>query len=71
MLRGLIKQVSTLFYGGQSNLDRRILLGAFEESQKQFMELEKQIRRCNRNDSPGDEASHFEPFSEGRAAAAD
>lgn len=71
MLQGLRRRVSTLFYCGQSNLDRRILLGAFEESQKQFMELEKQIRRYNRHDYPGDEASHFESLSEGRAAAAD
>ena len=65
MLRGLLREVSTLFYSGQSHLDRRILLTAFEESQKQFMELEKQIRRYDGHDHhPGDPASHFEPLSE-------
>ena len=34
MLRGLLREVPTLFYSGQSNLDRRILLTAFEESQE-------------------------------------
>jgi ParB family chromosome partitioning protein len=63
MLRGLIKEVPMLFYPGQSNLDRRILLTAFEESQKQFMELEKQIRRYDRDDYPGEATSHFESVS--------
>jgi len=71
MLRGLIGEIPTLFSSGQGNLDRRILLGAFEESQKQWMELEKQIRRYNRHDYSGDEASHFESLSKGSTAAAD
>jgi len=71
MLRGLLREVSTLFYSGQCNLDRRILLTAFEESQKQFMELEKQIRRYDRDDYPGDEASHFKSLSEGSPNPAD
>jgi ParB family chromosome partitioning protein len=64
MLRGLLREVPALFYSGQSNLDRRILLTAFEESQKQLMELERQIRRYGRDDYPGDEASHLESLSE-------
>jgi ParB family transcriptional regulator, chromosome partitioning protein len=65
MVRGLLREVPTLFYPGQSSLDRRILLGAFEESQKQFLDLEKQIRRYDGHDPhPGDPASHFEPLSE-------
>jgi hypothetical protein len=71
MLRGLLREVPTLFYSGQCNLDRRILLTAFEESQKQFLELEKQIRRYDRDDNPGDEASHFESLSEGSSNPAD
>ena len=71
MLRGLLKEVPTLFYSGQSHLDRRILLTAFEESQKQFMELENQIRRYDRDDHPGDPASHFESLSAGSANPAD
>jgi len=64
MLRGLIKGVPTLFDSGQCNLDRRILLTAFEESKEQFVKLEKQIRRYDGHDHPGDEASHFESLSE-------
>jgi ParB/RepB/Spo0J family partition protein len=71
MFRGLLRQVPTLFYSDQSNLDRCILLTAFEESQKQFMELEKQIRRYDRDDCPGDEASHFESLSAGSPDPAD
>ena len=71
MLRGLLREVPTLFYSGQSNLDRYILLTAFEESQRQFMELEKQIRRYDCHDYPGDEASHFESLSEGSPDPAD
>ena len=79
MLRGLLREVSTLFYSGQSHLDRRILLTAFEESQKQFMELEKQIRsirpdhgRYDGHDHhPGGPASHFEPLSERSSNPAD
>ena len=79
MLRGLLKEVPTLFYGGQSNLDRRILLSAFEESKEQFMKLETHIRsiirpdhgRYDCHDHPGDEASHLESLSEGGADPTD
>jgi len=72
MLRGLLWEVPTLFYSGQSNLDRRILLTAFEESQEQWVKLEKQIRRYDRDDDyPGDPASHFEPLSTGNSNPAD
>jgi ParB family transcriptional regulator, chromosome partitioning protein len=72
MLRGLLREVAIVFYSGQSPLDRHILLRAFEESQKQFMELEKQIRRYESDDHhPGDPASHFESLSEGSSNPAD
>jgi len=71
MLRGLLREVPTLFYSGQCNLDRRILLTAFEESQELFMKLEKEIRRFNRSDHTGDQTSHLEPLSEGSANPAD
>ena len=71
MLRGLLKEVPTLFYSGQGNLDRRVLLTAFEESREQFGELEKKIRRYNRDDHPGEPTSHLEPLSAGSADPAD
>jgi ParB family chromosome partitioning protein len=71
MLRGLLKEVPALFYSGQCHLDRRILLTAFEESKEQFMKLEKQIRRYDGHDHPGDEASHFESLPAGSPNPAD
>ena len=71
MLRGLLREVPTLFYSGQSHLDRRLLLTAFEESQSLFVKLEEQIRRLNRDDHPGEPTSHLEPLSAGRANPAD
>jgi hypothetical protein len=71
ILRGLLRAVPTLFYSGQGNLDRRVLLTAFEESQRQFVELEKKIRRYDRDDSPGEPTSHFEPSSAGSAHPSD
>jgi len=71
MFRGLLREVPKLFYPGQSNLDRRILLTPFEESKEQLIKLENQIRRDNRHDYPGDEGSHFEPFSERSSDPAD
>ncbi|MDI7262060.1 MAG: hypothetical protein QME90_19360, partial [Thermodesulfobacteriota bacterium] len=54
MLRGLLKEVPTLFSSGQRHLERRILLSVFEESQGQFVKLEKEIRRYDCNDPPGE-----------------
>jgi len=71
MLQGLIKEVPTLFYCGQSNLDRRILMTAFGESKEQWMKLENQIRRYDGHDYPGNEANHFEPLSGGSSNSAD
>jgi ParB-like chromosome segregation protein Spo0J len=45
MLTRLIKEVPILFSSCRSNLDRRVLLTAFEESTQRFTELESQIRR--------------------------
>jgi ParB-like chromosome segregation protein Spo0J len=72
MLRGLLREVSTLFSSGQGPLDRRLLLAAFEESKEQWMNLEKQIRRYENHDPhPRDPASHFEPLSERRSNPSD
>jgi len=86
MLRGLLREVPAIFYSGQSNLDRRILLSVFEESKEQWVKLEKQIRsirvgttvvptpdhgRYDRDDYPAEPASHFESLSEGGPDPAD
>jgi len=69
MLTGLIGKVPVLFSKGQSNLDRRVLLTAFEESVTQFTELEKEIRRYD--DHRRDETGHHEPSRAGSAYPAD
>jgi len=47
ILSRLRRQVPTVIYPGQSNLDRRVFLTAFEETQKGFMSLEQDIRRLH------------------------
>ena len=69
MLMRLLREVPVLFSKGQSNLDRRVLLTAFEDSQQCFMELEKQIRRYD--DYRGEQAGHPEPSRAGRLYPAD
>jgi ParB family transcriptional regulator, chromosome partitioning protein len=71
MLRGLLREVPTLFYSGQSRLDRRTLLETFEGSKALLVKLEKEIRRYDRDDHPGEPTSHFEPLSAGSADPAD
>ena len=56
MLKGLLGEVQRLFSGCQENLDRRILLTAFEDSRKGFRQLEHEIRRCD--DYQGEPAGH-------------
>lgn len=69
MLTGLIRKVPMLLYKGQSNLDRRTLLTAFEDSRKQFMELEREIRRYD--DYGREPAGHIEPSRAGSAHPTD
>jgi ParB/Sulfiredoxin domain len=68
ILMRLARQVPVLFHN-RSNLDRRHLLTAFEESQKQFTELEYAIRR--HDDYGRDEAGHNESLRERSSHPAD
>jgi hypothetical protein len=68
MLTGLMKKVPTVFHRGQSNLDRRVVLTAFEDARKQFLELEKEIKRYDHGREP---AGHTEPSRERSAHPAD
>jgi hypothetical protein len=67
MLTGLIGKVPALFHRGQPNLDRRVLLTAFEDTRKQFLELEKEIS----DDHGREPAGHIESSREGHAHPAD
>jgi ParB family transcriptional regulator, chromosome partitioning protein len=69
MLMRVRRQVPALFYKGQSNLERRVLLTAFEESRTRFGELEKEIRRYD--DYRGDEAGNHVLARAGRPSPAD
>ena len=68
MLTGLMKKVPTVFHRGQSNLERRVLLTAFEDAREQFLELEKEIKHYDHGREP---AGHIEPSRAGRAHPAD
>jgi hypothetical protein len=67
MLRGLQKDISLLFGGGA--LERRILLTAFGDCQKQFIELENTIGRYH--DYRGHPAGHSEFVPAGSSHQAD
>jgi ParB family chromosome partitioning protein len=56
MLVRLRKDLPVVVYPGQPNLDRRLLLTAFEDIRNAFLSLEHQIRRCHaeRRDSASD-----------------
>jgi len=69
ILGRLARQVPVLFHAVQPNLDRRVLLTAFEESRKQFMELEQEIRRYD--DYGREQAGHHEPSRTGCPPPAD
>jgi ParB family chromosome partitioning protein len=63
MLKRLVREVPTLFYRVQTNFDRRLLLTAFEDSQRQLKELEHEIRRYDAY--PGEPARYSEFVSAG------
>ena len=46
MLNRLIRAVDTVIYPGQSNLDRRSLLSAFNDADQLWRELKMKIQRC-------------------------
>ena len=71
MLKGLLGEVHRLFSKGQDNLDRRVLLTAFEESRKGFGELENEIRRYDDYDNQGEPAGHHKSSSAGSWHQAD
>jgi len=65
LLRRLIKQVPFVIYRGQSTLDRRTLITAFEDVKALMVSLEKEIRRFNNEDNSGNKTNHSETVSAG------
>jgi len=69
--RGLLKEVSHVIYPGQSNLERRRLLTAFEDAKGLILSLEKQIRRLQNNDISRDQTNHLDFESQGSGDSTD
>jgi hypothetical protein len=68
ILARLARQVPVLF-PPRSALDRRVLLTAFDDSRKQFTELEKEIRR--HDDYGRNQAGHYQSSHEGSSPPPD
>jgi ParB family chromosome partitioning protein len=67
ILARLAKTLPSVIYPGQRNLDRRLLLTAFEEARETFVSLQQSIeRRLIDYGRQGRCASHPEPEGEGR-----
>jgi ParB family chromosome partitioning protein len=62
----LTKALPVAIYPGQGNLDRRVLLTAFEDTRCAFLLLEKLIREVDNHDEPGHCAGHPESEGQGR-----
>jgi ParB-like chromosome segregation protein Spo0J len=63
ILRRLIKGLPTVLYQGQSTVERRTVVKAFEDTKRHFLILEKDIRRIY--DTTRDHTGHCEPASTG------
>ena len=64
ILRRLIKELPTVIYQAQSNLDRRRLLTAFEDTKGLLLTLDQEIRRVETHDIKRDKTKHFGIASE-------
>jgi ParB/RepB/Spo0J family partition protein len=65
ILRRLLKQVPAVIYPGQSKLDRRVLLTAFEDTKGLFEALDLQIRRLTDDDNSRAQRNHSNLASAG------
>lgn len=65
ILRRLIEELPTVIYKSQSNLDRRRLLTAFEDTKGLLLTLDQEIRRFETHDITRDKTKHFGIASEG------
>ncbi len=64
IIRRLIKQTPSVIYAGQSNLDKRCLLTAFEQTKDLILSLDEKIRRID-DDIRGQEADGYDAASFG------
>jgi ParB-like chromosome segregation protein Spo0J len=65
ILRRLIQQVPVVIYKGQSHLDRRIVMTAFEDARGLMLSLEKKIRRLDTNEESRNQTDHSDPVRSG------
>lgn len=61
----LRRELPKVIYQGQDNLQRRLLLTAFEDGRRRFVALEKDIMEISDEGHRGDQASHLEPVPAG------
>lgn len=66
ILARLAKTLASVIYPGQGNLDRRLLLTAFEETRNAFLSLEARIREATSYDEARYDGSHPDPERKGR-----
>jgi ParB family chromosome partitioning protein len=60
ILRRLLKELPSVFYPGQSTMQRRLLLTAFKDTKEIFLSLDKAIRRFMEHDQEPDQRGHLE-----------
>ena len=65
ILRRLSQQVPVVIYKGQSHLDRRIVMTAFEDAKGLVLSLEKKIRRLDANEESRNQTGHSDPAPSG------
>lgn len=65
ILRRLSQQVPVVIYKGQSHLDRRIVMTAFEDAKGLILSLEKKIRRLDANEESRNQTGHSDPAPSG------
>lgn len=65
ILRRLIQEVPVVIYKGQSHLDRRTVLTAFEDARGLLLSLEEKIRRFDNDDTSRNQTEHSDPVRSG------
>lgn len=65
IFRQLLRDVPAVIYKGQSKLDRRTLITAFEDVREIMLSLEQKIKRLNSDDIPRNKTSHSDVASTG------
>ena len=71
ILSRLRRELPNVIYQGQGNVQRRLLLTAFEDGRRLFIALEKDIKEIASESHRGDPASHLGPLPAGDPSQGD